>query len=120
MALDDFLVHRCTIQRAPNAEETPTRGSSGEALKVFADHITLLPCRLVVQDERMASPSGFLFATTYRLIIPANRDVRAGDRVSEVVMDDLSTQGPFTIESVIPRLARSSQHHITMRLEKVK
>ncbi|RPI63878.1 MAG: hypothetical protein EHM48_01750 [Planctomycetaceae bacterium] len=115
MALSDYFCHRCTIQRF-----SIVRGTSGEETPAWADHIMALPCRFVVQDERVASPQGLLVLTTYRLLVECRLDIRAGDRASEIIMDDLSTEGPFTIKAVIPRLGQNSQSHITLRLEKVE
>lgn len=114
MSLDDFLVHRCTVQRA-----VETRNTNGEVLKTWSDYLQLVPCRLVVQDERIASPQGLLMATTYRLLVQPNLALTAADRIGEVVMEDLQTQGPFEVVSVVPRMGRGSQHHTTLRLEKV-
>ncbi len=116
MAIRNYLVHRCTVQRA-----VESRGTSGEVVNTFADHITHLPCRLIVSDERVASPQGFVVTTTYKLIVPANQDITTKDQVSEVVMEDLqTTTGPFLILAALPRLGRKAQNHTTLRVELIE
>ena len=114
MSLRDYLVDRGTIQRA-----TKTVYDDGSEHDVFADHLKRIPCRFLVQDERVASPNGLMMATTIRLIVEANQDITSADQVSLVELSDLSTQGPFTIESVIPRRGMRDQHHVVLRLEKI-
>ena len=114
MALRDFLVDHCTIQRA-----TKTQYEDGSEQIAMSDHLVNIPCRFVVQDERMASPNGLMVATTTRLIVDASQDITNADQVSLVELSDLSTDGPFTIESVIPRRGMRDLHHKVLRLEKI-
>jgi head-tail adaptor len=114
MALTDYLNDRCTVQR-----KTDGRGPSGEVIPTWADHLTRVACRYLVQDERVASPQGWLVVTTVRLIVWPGQDITTADRVSSVTLDDGSTVGPFDILSVVPRRGASGQNHIMLRLEKV-
>lgn len=115
MALRDFLVDRCTIQRIT----ANTQYEDGSMVIAWSDHLVDIPCRFVVQDERVASPNGLMMATIHRLIVRANQDITSADQVSQVELSDLSTQGPFTIEAVIPRRGMRDQNHLVLRVEKI-
>jgi hypothetical protein len=120
MAIDDFFCHVCTIQRD---QGTPVRGANGEILTPLSDLITALPCRLATKTERVASPAGFVVLTVYNLFVPVNdgtKGLRANDMVSEIILDDLSTDGPYSVGAVIPHLGKSSLHHITLDLERLE
>jgi hypothetical protein len=120
MAIDDFFCHVCTIQRP---QGTVVRGANGEILTPLTDLVTALPCRLATKTERMATPAGFVVLTVYSLFVPVNdgtKGLRANDVVSEIILDDLSTDGPYTVSAVIPHLGKSSLHHITLELERLE
>jgi hypothetical protein len=119
MAIDDFFCHVCNIQRPQGAV---VRGANGEILTPLGNLITALPCRLVTKTERVASPAGFVTLTVYSLFVPVTdgtKGLEANDVVSEIILDDLRSDGPYTVAAVIPYLGKSSLHHITLDLERL-
>ncbi len=115
MPFADGLRHTCTIQRS-----TPAQDTAGQPIDSWAALHTGLACRLIIKAERVAVPGeGLMMLTTYKLLLPANTDVRTDDRVSVVMLEDAGTVGPLDIQAVLPRRGNVAQHHIALLLELV-
>jgi len=113
MSFADFLTDRVTIERAVKTEY-----GDGSQQETLADHLTLVPCRYVQQQERVAGPNGLMMVTVTKLLLTGG-DVTSADKVRQIVRDDGSVLGTHTIEAVIPRIAGRGNHHIELQIEKV-
>lgn len=118
MALRHWFIHTCTIQ-----EHDTTRLATGELSKAWSNKDTAVDCRFVVKSEAVASEgtSGQV-VTTYLMLFPAGTNVTNVNRISNIrrkKSNVLVDNGPFQIEQVLPRNAKS-ERHISLMLEKVK
>jgi hypothetical protein len=119
LAIDDYFCHLCNIQRQ---QGEPVRGANGEILTPFTDLVTAQPCRLTTVSQRLANAAGgWMVATSFKLFLPATDATRAlvaGDQVSEVILEDLKTAGPFVVDAVVPQMGWLSLHHVTLDLSR--
>ena len=117
MSLRDLLIHKCKIETF-----TETRLATGELAKTWTVTYANIRCRLVIKAEQHANESlTTKILSEYKLILPAGVTIDTLDRISDVrywVSDDLLDAGPFEVEAVLPRHARSL-NHVTVMLEKV-
>lgn len=123
MSIDSHLIHLCRIQRPT----TPNRTNLKTGKPTWADHLTSQRCRLVVKAQRVAdSVTGERpVVTTYLLMLPAQTDIKPGDRVTDIyderevleVGSDGETAAIFRVSAVLPRRARA-QRHVSVQLEK--
>lgn len=120
MALRHYFIHTCDIQ-----EYSTARLATGELAKTWANKSgqTAVDCRFVIKSEKVASEgtSGQVI-TTYLMLLPAGTDVANENRIANVRRkkgNALVDAGPFQIEQVLPRNAKT-ERHISLMLEKVK
>lgn len=113
MAIDAHLHHRCEIQRA----ET-TRDDYNTDILTWKTHRVDVVCRLVIKEERVQRTDDAERAviTTYALMLPAGIDIQHGDRITNLVIDGVTTPGAYRIDQIKSRRAKS-QRHITCTLE---
>lgn len=115
MALRNWLIHRCTTQRA-----TVTRDEAGAETLTWVNHLQMVRCRLVIKQERLALQNkSFMTASSYTLLIDPDLDVTTKDRVYEVMFEDkLIEAGPFDVMAVMPRRGKA-ERFLSLALEKV-
>lgn len=112
----EHLIHSVTLERA-----TAQADGYGNRKKTWATLATGVKGRLVIGAQQVMSNdlAEYAIVTTYKLLLPAGTDVREGDRVQSVTLEDGVTEnGPYSVASVLPRRSRSL-HHITLLLERV-
>ena len=76
-------------------------GEYNEDTLVFADSSTGVRCRLVTTAQRVpvSDMAEYPIVTTYKLLLPADTDVREGDRITSVVTERAEA-GPFSVNAV--------------------
>lgn len=114
--MDAHLLHRCTVQRA-----TVTADPYGNDVRNWADWLTDVHCRLVIRSQRAADSSLAQepVVSEYRLFLPPHTDVREGDRIADLTLEDGSAVAEtFSVEMILPRRSRTMRH-ITLQLERV-
>lgn len=116
MNLDLHLIHTCDTLRATLADDRYNNKS-----RTFAAHLTDQRCRLVETSERVVNSitTELMIVTTYKLLVPFDADIVAGDRVSGVVLEDgEEIDETFAVQS---RLRGRSAYvrHRTLMLKKV-
>lgn len=111
------LIHSCSIQRA-----TKNQSSTGEKVVSYLDGLTGQPCRYVVKEEKFAlETGGFQVQTVYMLLFKPDVDVRKGDRIINLTIEDGEViKGPITVLEAIPRRNAKGLHHLSAKLERVK
>ena len=122
-AFKRHLIHTCTIQRASVAEDP-----YGNDIRSWSDHEQGVACRLVAKRDHIYSDalSQYVTVTTEMLLVAADTDLQAEDRITDLVLEDGSTvttdddavSQVFQIESVLPRRSRS-HHHTAVTLKRV-
>jgi hypothetical protein len=116
MSIAAHFIHTCDVQRA-----TAVKDALNADKKTWATLDTGVRCRRVTKAQRVAdSATGeYPIVTSDLLLLPAQTDVRVGDRIANIVADGATDPGPFRIESVLPRRGKS-QKHVSVQLEKVR
>lgn len=115
MSIGAHLIHRCTIAR----RQTRPDELRGEIVTYDEEHLRNQPVRLVVKTSRVySSERGALISQiTYQALLPPGLDVRAGDRLQDVVFEDGSeSDALYEITSIATRRGRAARH-ITLELE---
>lgn len=104
----------CDTERATEHED-PYRG---ERL-TWADELEGQECRLIhtTQQKIESEKAELLIVDDYQLLLPADADVIAADRVKLVTRQDGVTFGPFRILSLIPR---RDNHGVRMKVAKLQ
>jgi hypothetical protein len=108
MAIGSHLIDRCRIERA-----TVTRSPYGNDTEVWDLWRDNVPCRFVQKRQQLADSATAAepVVTTYLLLVPAGTDIRIGDRVTRVVLQDGTVDaGPYRIEEVLRRRGRAERH----------
>lgn len=115
MALYNHLIHTCSTERPDTTE-----GVYGQDRHTWEAHLSNVRCRLVIKEQKRVVDTEHEGAviSTYKIMVLAGTDLKQGDRVAQVVADDGTTWGPFTISEVLPRRSRRT-HHITFTLERL-
>lgn len=116
MSLDGHLIHRCTIQRA-----TLRQDAYRSDVRVYEDHLTDVPCRLVAKNQRRFDTvtQQWIVVSGYLLLVRADVEVGEGDRVCDVMYEDgTSEAGPFVVHSCLTRRGRAARH-VSLILERV-
>ena len=113
----NLFTDTCDVKRF-----TTTVGVHQNKIPTEADHLTAEPCRYrEVAQRGINGLTGELVVTTvYRMTFPVDADVRAGDRVTNITLDDgrVLTEN-FEVAGRLhkrPRLARTQ----TVRLNKIR
>lgn len=116
MSITAHFIHTCDVQRA-----TTTQDALKADVRTWATLTEGVRCRRVTKAQRVAdSATGeYPIVTSDLLLLPAGTDIRVGDRIVNIVADSATDPGPFRIEAVLHRRARS-QRHISVQLEKVR
>lgn len=124
MSIDSHLIHTCSVQRMT----TPNRTSHRDAKPVWSNQMIRVSCRLVIKAQRVAdSATGERpIVTNYLLLLPADTDIRQGDRVTQIIDErgvmelgnDNQTPAIYRVAAVMPRRA-SAQRHVSCQLDRV-
>jgi hypothetical protein len=123
MSIDAHLIHTATIQRMMSPNLTPLRTSR----QVWTTLLTAQPCRLVFKSQLVSDgvTSERAILTSYLLMLPAETNVKNGDRVTDLVdergVTEANADGAaaiFAVRAAMPRRARA-QRHITLQLERL-
>jgi len=118
MSLDAFLIHTCTI-------ENPTSGSVNaynNAAKAYDAPIADVPCRLIVQRERVwnTERQESVVQTTYKLMVMPGVTLDSRAKISKVTYEDGQiVRDTFVVTEMLPRRSARSAHHKTAILERV-
>lgn len=115
MSFRNWLIHTCVIE-----DNAGTAFSAiGELVDDWQPESTV-SCRYVIDRERRGSEAeSAQFVTVTKLLLPATATVDNTKRVTNVTLEDSTVlSGPFNIEQVLPRRAKSLRH-ITLILEEV-
>lgn len=117
MALYRHLIHTFSSERPEDIDE----GVYGQDRPDWEAHLSGVRCRLVIKDQKKVVDTEHEGAvvSTYKLMVLKGTDLKQGDRITQVVDDQGTIWGPFTVEEVLPRRSRRT-HHITFTLERVK
>ncbi len=112
------LVHTCDIEAPTN-----TQNSVGEPIPTWAVVNSGVACRLVVKEEKIASPGiGLMTKTIYKLLLASDITPApvTGYRVSNInIENDAEKEGPFRVEETLPRRGPRGKNHITLKLKRV-
>ena len=116
MGIDSYFIHRCTIERPTVVQQDAYNNDVAQ----FAAVATDISCRLVMRAQKMVSDdrTQFVVVTSYKLFVPGNADVREGDQIASLTLEDGTEAGTFSVAAILPRRSRAV-HHITLELEKV-
>ncbi len=109
MGIDAHLAHRCTIQRNVAADKD-AYNNTAESWTVIAEvvHCRLVEDRETVAQSETAQP---LALSTYTLLVLAGIDLADGDRITNVIYEDGSTDArTFKVTGVVKRRARVARH----------
>lgn len=120
MSADAHFIHQCDVQRP-----TIIKDGYGADKELWPPqvpiHLLGVRGRLVVKTQRVADTAlaEKPTITTYRWLTSQGVDVRIGDRLTNIVFEDGTTDaGPYRIEEVMKRRGRAVRH-ISLLLEKV-
>jgi len=117
MSLENHFLHTCTIQRPTVVGKDRYQAD----VVTWANVAVKVPCRFVEKAQRAFSTdlAQFVVATTYTLLLAPGADVREGDRIADVRLEDGMVQGgPFEVASALRRRGRAL-HHLSLGLETV-
>ena len=116
MSLEAHFLHRCAIQRPAVIGQDAYNNDVTQPVTVAIDVL----CRLVMKTQTILSDdrAQLITVTRPKLFLPADTDVREGDQIADVVLEDGAHAGPFKVKAILPRRSRTA-HHITLELEKV-
>lgn len=115
MALYRHLIQKCSTERP-----TTTEGVYGQDRNTWVENLSDVRCRLVIKEQKKVVDTEHEGAviSTYKLMVLARTDLKQGDRITQVVDDQGTIWGPFTVEEVLPRRSGRT-HHITFTLERI-
>lgn len=116
MGVDSHFIHRCTVERFTSLGRDGLKAEQ----KDWRSWEVGMPCRFVEKEQRVADSALAERPTTtiYLLLFGARRDVKAKDRIVNIVLQDGTVDvGPYTIENILRRRARATRH-LSARLEK--
>lgn len=111
MPISNHFIHRCNTQRAEQ-----TLDAYQNAVATWRDVNVEVPCRLVAKAQQVYSDvqAQFFTLTTYTVLLPAGTDILPEDRVTDVVLEDGTTDaGPFSVNAVLVRRGRAA-HHVSV------
>lgn len=111
------FIHTCNTQRA-----TLSTDAYRNKKRTYAAHLTSQPCRLVTDTEAkiMDVTAELVIVDKFKLFLPFAADVRAGDRVTSVTLEDGTVVNEtLDVYAVLPRRGASIRHR-TAVLKKVK
>ena len=119
MGIGAHLTHRCTVQRK---SQSGTDGHNNPTY-TWADQDTDVHCRLFEKKLRTLTDqqAEFVVVTEYRMLFERSADVLAGDRITDVVLDDGTEPGlTYVIDELLPRrVGRRESSHISNRLRHI-
>lgn len=116
MGVSAHFIHRCDVERFTSIGRDGLKAEQ----KKWQPWENEMPCRFVEQEQKVADSAlaERPLITTYLLLFGAQRDVKAKDRVVNIVLQDGSVDaGPYIIERVLRRRSRTTRH-LSARLEK--
>src|SRR5512134_2113294 len=116
MSINAHFLHRCAIQRPAITGQDAYNNDVTQPATAAAG----VPCRLVVKTQTILSDDRAqrVTVTRYMLLLAAGTEVREGDRIIDLVLEDGVREGPFRVKAILPRRARAL-HHVTLELERV-
>jgi hypothetical protein len=116
MGIDAHFLHRCAIQRPAVTGQDAYNNDVTQTATAAAG----IPCRLVMKTQAILSDDRVqrVAVTRYMLLLPAGTDVREGDKVIDLVLEDGTRQSPFRVKAILPRRGQT-MHHVTLELERV-
>jgi hypothetical protein len=109
--------HRCDVQRYSLAVD-----AYNNQARTPGPHLSDVPCRLVIKAQRgFNSLTGqWMVTTAYKLFVVHSLDVKAGDRITNLVDETGSINAHnFEVEAALPHRGRTVQHR-TLELRKVE
>jgi hypothetical protein len=106
--------HRCVVQRDDNAATDD--GWGNPQTPDWQDHLTDVPCRVVVDAGREPVDSDrTVVLVDMRLLVPLDTDVTESDRVSEITeRGDDYVDAPLVIEAILRR-----RTHLELALRRI-
>lgn len=116
MSIGAHFIHRCDVERFTSIGRDGLKAEQ----KDWRPWEVGMPCRFVEKEQRAADSAlaERPTITTYLLLFGARRDVKAKDRIVNIVLQDGAVDaGPYTIESILRRRGRATKH-LSARLEK--
>lgn len=119
MGLDSHLGHRFTIQRNTSSAKDPYNNTTESWTVVATD----VHGRLIEDSEQTvkSDTAQAIVTASYTLLVPAQTDLLDGDRVTDVVYEDGSTDSRlFKVSGVVTRRAGGVVRHLSATLEVVE
>jgi len=117
MLFAELLTHTCTIRRASVADN-----ELGEPIRTYSNLATEVACRFVEKQEaiRQTEIAERLAVTVYLLFLLPTQDIREDDQITGITYEDGSTEaGTYTVEELLKRRTVQTNHHQTVKLQKV-
>lgn len=117
MSIESHFIHRCTIER-PAYQPNPYGEDAESGTTVVA---TGTRCRLVISSERIedSTEAERPRISRYKHLLPAGTDVRKGDRITTLTLEDGTVlDEKFSVEAILPRRAHAL-HHVTCELKRI-
>lgn len=111
------LIHRCVVKRASLAND-----AYGNKSRTYSTHLSNQACRYKERSQRgfNSITAEFVTITTYQLFVPFETDIVAGDRISQVTLEDGTVLSEtYEVEAALSRRGASIRHK-TLELERVK
>lgn len=106
MSLNQWLIHRCSIQQLSVAQS-----ATGELVDSYQNAYTDVSCRVYAKDQEIASPvQGDLILTRTSALFPPGTTIGVHDRITDIVDSDGASvmTGTYEVERVLTRRARNS------------
>lgn len=109
MSIASHYIHSCDTERFTSVGKDGMR----QEKRGWRAWETGMACRFVEKEQRVADSvlAERPTITTYTLLFGPGRDVKAKDRIINIVFEDGTTDdGPYTIDAILRRRGRSLKH----------
>lgn len=116
MGADAHFLDTCTIQ-----ESRVSQDELGNDVQGWATRLTDVRCRLVIKEQRVPFDQAAErpVITTYTLLVGPRAAIQQGEQITDITHRDGTVEaGPFRVDSILPRRARSVRH-VSVKLERI-
>jgi hypothetical protein len=109
VSVQSHFIHICDTERFTSVGKDGLRAEKRDWQALEQN----MRCRFVVKEQRVADSvfAERLTLTTYVLLFGPGKDIKTKDRIVNIRFEDGTTDdGPYTIDAILPRRARSVRH----------